>query len=80
MNVNGEAIYGTRMYTTFNEGEKIRFTQSKDGKTKFIFLFDFPKEKVNISKMPFAKNTKVELLGSKQKIKWNQKIIRFYAT
>lgn len=71
MNVNGEAIYGTRMYTTFSEGEKIRFTQSKDGKTKFIFLFDFPKDKVSISKMPFSKNAKVEMLGSKQKVKWN---------
>src|SRR4029079_10730137 len=42
MNVNGEAIYGTRMYTVFKEGEKIRFTQSKDGKTRYVFLFDFP--------------------------------------
>lgn len=71
MNVNGGAIYGTRMYSTFSEGEKIRFTQSKDGKTKFIFLFDFPKDKVTITKMPFSKNTKVEMLGSQQKIKWN---------
>ena len=70
MKVNGEAIYGTRKFATFNEGDNIRFTQSKDGKTRYIFLFEYPEGKVVITKMPFAKNTKVQLLGSAQKIGW----------
>jgi alpha-L-fucosidase len=73
MKINGEAIYGTRMYTVFNEGERIRFTQTKDGKIKYIFLFDFPKTKIEISKMVFAKDTRLEILGSKSKIEWKQK-------
>lgn len=28
MKTNGEAIYGTRMYKVFAEGETVRFTQS----------------------------------------------------
>jgi alpha-L-fucosidase len=70
MKINGEAIYGTRIFSSFNEGDNIRFTQSKDGKTRYIFLFEYPDEKVVISKIPFTINTKVQLLGSAQKIGW----------
>ncbi|MBI1782302.1 MAG: alpha-L-fucosidase [Sphingobacteriales bacterium] len=70
MKINSNAIYNTRMFTVFGEGDNIRFTQSKDGKTKFIFLFNFPQNKVTITKMPFAKKATVQMLGSSAKIKW----------
>jgi alpha-L-fucosidase len=73
INTNGEAIYSTRMFNVFGEGENIRFTQTKDGDTKYIFFFDFPKEKQFLTKMPFSKNTKLELLGSKSKLSWKKK-------
>ncbi|MFN0214380.1 MAG: alpha-L-fucosidase [Saprospiraceae bacterium] len=68
--INGEAIYGTRIYGSFGEGERIRFTQSKDGKTKYVFLFDAPEDKVLLTKMPFAKNTKVSLYGRTGLLPW----------
>lgn len=71
MKVNQEAIYSTRAYESFGEGDKMRFTQSKNGKTKFIYLFEFPSNgEVVINKMLFNKGDKVELLGSQKKIKW----------
>jgi alpha-L-fucosidase len=70
MKTNGEAIYGTRKFDTFNEGEQIRFTQSKDGKTRFIFLFEYPTEKLLITKMPFPPNSKLQMLGSNNKVVW----------
>ncbi|MGB3008615.1 MAG: alpha-L-fucosidase [Chitinophagaceae bacterium] len=70
MKINGEAIYNTRMFSTFGEGEKIRYTQSKDAKTQFIFLFDFPDNKLNLKKISFPKSTKVQMLGSKSVLKW----------
>ncbi|TDE50094.1 alpha-L-fucosidase [Flavobacterium sp. GT3P67] len=70
---NGEAIYGSRMFTVFGEGEKIRYTQTKNGDTKYIFLFDFPKEKQLLTKISFSKNTKLQLLGSKSNLSWKQK-------
>jgi alpha-L-fucosidase len=70
MKVNSAAIYNTRMFTVFGEGDNIRFTQTKDGKTKYIFLFNYPSGKTLITKMPFAKNTVVQMLGSPAKIKW----------
>ena len=72
MKVNSEAIYGTRMYKVFGEGDKIRFTQTKDGKTQYIFLFDFPEDKVKLANISFAKNVKLQLLGSKKKIDWKK--------
>ena len=69
---NGEAIYATRMYKVFGEGEKIRFTQSKDGKTKYIFLLDFPDKKIVSKNLILSKENKLQMIGSKQKLSWKQ--------
>ncbi|MGZ3923772.1 MAG: alpha-L-fucosidase [Flavisolibacter sp.] len=70
MKINSEAIYGSRMYTVFGEGDNIRFTQSKDGKTQYIFLYSIPKDKLILSKMQVPKNTNIQMLGSSKKLKW----------
>lgn len=69
---NGEAIYGTRMYKTFNDGDNIRYTQTKDGKTKFIFLMQFPDNKITLKNIRLSKNSRLQILGSNNKLKWNQ--------
>ena len=73
MKTNGEAIYSTRTYDTFKEGDGIRFTKSKDGKTKYIFLFDFPDKAITLTKVSAGKTSRIQLLGSSAKIKWAQK-------
>ncbi len=70
MKVNGQAIYGTRMYSVFKDGDDVRFTQSKDGKTWYVFLFGFPKDKVVLTKMKFEKGTRLSVLGSEASLKW----------
>jgi alpha-L-fucosidase len=72
MKINGEGIYGTRMYTVFGENDHIHFTQSKDKKTQFIFVSGFPENKLLVTKMPFEKNTKVQLLGTNKKLNWKK--------
>jgi alpha-L-fucosidase len=72
MHLNGESIYGTKMYTVFGEGNTIRFTQTKDEKIQYIFLIEPTSGKQLISKMVFKKNAKLSLLGSGQKIKWTR--------
>ncbi|MGN6342418.1 MAG: alpha-L-fucosidase [Ginsengibacter sp.] len=69
---NGEAIYGTRMYKVFGEGDNIRFTQTKDGKTKFIFLFDFPDKTISLKEMQLDKKSRLQMIGSKKKLSWKQ--------
>lgn len=70
MKMNSEAIYSTGMYKVFGEGENIRFTQSKDGKTIYVFLLEIPDEKLLLQKLNPSKNAKITMLGSKQRLKW----------
>jgi alpha-L-fucosidase len=69
MKVNGEAIYGTRMHTVFGEGDGVRYTSSKDGKTKYIFLFDAAAGNISLEKIQLPKTAKLTLLGTKSKLK-----------
>ena len=72
MKINSEAVYGTRMGAVTEEGDAIRFTQSKDGKTKFIYLFNYPEDKIVLTKISFNKQATVQMLGAKGKLKWKQ--------
>lgn len=70
--INGEAIYGSRVFSTFAEGEDIHYTQSKDKKTQFVFLSSFPEKSLVLTKIPFEKNTKVQMLGASKKLSWKK--------
>jgi len=70
MQVNGEAIYGTRTHTSFNDGENVRYTRSKDGKTLYVCLFNFPKEDLVLTKTTLTKDAKIIMLGSGKNLKW----------
>jgi alpha-L-fucosidase len=60
------------MYKVFGEGDKIRFTQTKDGKTKFIFLFDFPAKAITLKEIELNKKNKLQMIGSNKKLSWKQ--------
>ncbi|HRD44148.1 MAG TPA: alpha-L-fucosidase C-terminal domain-containing protein, partial [Ferruginibacter sp.] len=69
MKINSEAIYNSRKYTSFSDGDTIRYTQSKDGKTLYVFLFNNPGSVVALTKTVYQKNMKATLLGSKARLK-----------
>jgi len=69
MNINGEAIYGTRMFEVFGEENGVRYTRSKDNKTIYIFFPDKPEGKIRLDHVDFARGMKAELLGSNKKAK-----------
>lgn len=73
MKINSEGIYSTRMFSSFKEGDGIRYTQSKDGEMKYIFLFDYPDDKILLTKINLTKGAKIKLLGSSSTVKWQQK-------
>jgi alpha-L-fucosidase len=70
MKVNGEAIYGSRMASSFAQGDSIRFTRSKDGKTLYVFFFEFPQDQTLINKIPVDKKSRITMLGSSKPLKW----------
>jgi alpha-L-fucosidase len=72
INVNGEAIYGTRQYTVFGEGDNIRYTQSKDGKIKYIFILNTSGEQVTLANEMFDQSTKLQWLGKTGNVDWKK--------
>ncbi len=69
---NGEAIYGSEMYKVFGEGDNVRYTQSKDGKTVYIFMLEFPETAVMLQKASFPMGTKLSALDGSQTINWKR--------
>lgn len=69
MQINSEAIYETRRFDTFAQGEKIRFTQSKDGKTVYVFFFDFPYSNILLNNFGNRNFKEIKMLGSSKKLR-----------
>jgi len=73
LEVNGEAIYGTRPWE-YPEGKtidniKVRYTQKKDA--LYVFLLDKPQgDQVTIQSLSIEKNSEIQLLGQKKALDW----------
>lgn len=75
LEVNGEAIYGTRPWvraeTKTKDNIKVRFTQKND--LLYLFLLDTPKDKyVTIENLKINPKSTIKLLGWKNNITWKQ--------
>jgi alpha-L-fucosidase len=70
LKVNGEAIYATNARTDYKEGENIRFTVSKDGKTTYAIITSLPADrKVTLNTVSLTGKSKLTLLGGKGRLK-----------
>ncbi|MEF8787885.1 MAG: alpha-L-fucosidase, partial [Planctomycetota bacterium] len=78
MEVNGEAIYGTRPWETFNEGEDIRFTRSKDGETIYVICLSWPGDRLEVQSLASGSELcprdieKVSMLGTDGELEWSR--------
>ena len=74
LKINGEAIYASRpWYRTDQDDGKIRFTQSKDGKTAYAICTDFPKGELVLKPFYLGKNAKITMLGAEDvELEWKQ--------
>jgi alpha-L-fucosidase len=75
MQVNGDAIYGTRAVAPYKDG-KVCFTRKKDGSIYAIYLLD-QNEKlpatISFKGITPAKGARVSLLGANGKLTWTKK-------
>jgi alpha-L-fucosidase len=73
LKVNGEAIYATRPRegTLWSEGDKVRYTRSKDGRFVYTILTEWPGSQVTLTTARPKDGSKVTLLGAKQDLKWD---------
>ena len=68
MEVNQEAIYGTRMFDVFGEENGIRYTRTKDKKTVYVFFPTPDHKSVTLDQFTFQPGMKAEVLGTGAKI------------
>ncbi len=70
LKVNGEAIYGSRYWTTHEDGD-FRFTRK--GKALYAIALEWPEEEtVTLTALAGTKVTGVEMLGLRETVKWTQ--------
>lgn len=72
IDVNGEAIYGTKPWLVADEGENLRFTQSKDETTVYAICNNFAKDTIRIESVFLGEGSKVTILGTEQELAWTQ--------
>jgi len=72
MQVNGDAIYGTRAVAPYKDG-KVCFTRKKDGSIYAIYLLDQDEKlpaKISFKGITPAKGARLSMLGAKEKLSW----------
>jgi alpha-L-fucosidase len=72
MSINGEGIYSTRPYSTFGEGENLRFTQTKDSRYLYVFALEWPGEVLSVRSVAGMPVGEVVMLGSDNPVEWSE--------
>jgi alpha-L-fucosidase len=72
MRVNGEAIYATRPWKIFKDGENIRFTQSKDKKYLYAIALKWPGETMTLRSVRALEGSEIVMLGARHNLRWHQ--------
>lgn len=71
LEVNGEGIYATRPWKVNEEGA-FYYTQSKDGKYVYVHSMEWPEKEVTVPHLSPQKGAKISMLGSEEKIRWEE--------
>lgn len=69
LRVNGEAIYGTRYWDTYRDGD-VRFTRKGD--TLYAIALEWPEENLRLTSLAGKAVAKVDMLGLGEPVKWRQ--------
>jgi alpha-L-fucosidase len=72
LNTNGAAIYATRTWTHFKQGDDIRFTKSKDGKYVYAIALKWPGKSLVLQSVHAEKGSTITMLGSPDPLSWHQ--------
>jgi len=70
LEVNGEAIYGTRPWTYWKEGDDVRFTRTKDNRFVYAISLKWPGDALTLRSLRAKEGSAVTLLGFKEPLKW----------
>jgi alpha-L-fucosidase len=70
LKVNGEAIYATRPFDPWHEGDEIFFTRSKDHRCVYALVTKWPGHTLRLASLKPQAGMKVTLLGSAAPLQW----------
>ncbi len=73
LRVNGEAIYATRMWDHWKEGESVRFTRTKDNKYVYAVCMEWPGDRFRSRVLRPREGSKVRMLGVEEDLEWSVK-------
>jgi alpha-L-fucosidase len=76
LTVNGEAIYRTRAFRYYKEGEGIRYTMSKDSSTIYPVLLEWPGEQVVLESVLPDEEAGIRMLGLDEPLRWKINVNR----
>ena len=72
LDINKQAIYGTKSLTNYKEGDNIRFTQSTDGKITYAIFDKHSGDEIKISSIHPKAGSKIYLLGIDKPLTWTK--------
>jgi len=72
LNVNGEAIYKTRMHDVYGEGDHVRYTRSADGRFVYVFVMDSVLSDVTLEKLTLADSATPVIVGTQEAVAWKK--------
>lgn len=72
MDVNEEAIYGSRLWATYHEGKSIRYTQTQDDAYVYAISLGWPGETLDLSAVVPEAGSAIRLLGHEASIPWEK--------
>ncbi|HMB89509.1 MAG TPA: alpha-L-fucosidase [Rhodothermales bacterium] len=70
MRVHGEALYGSRSVAAYQEGENIRYTQSKDEEVIYAISLTWPGEHLLLHQVKPTPGKPIKLLGFDAPLDW----------
>lgn len=73
LKVNGEAIYATRAWKQFHEGDCIHYTRSKDGKTVYLIHTGWPGQQVESAALHEESIVSISMIGVEKEVTWEKR-------
>lgn len=70
--VNKEAIYATNGRANYKEGDHIKFTQSKDGKSTYALFNKYDNNELSLTSVQPKPGSKVYMLGVSKPLSWTK--------
>ena len=70
LEINGEAIYATRMWKNWKENDNLRFTKSKDGKYIYAICLEWEEAHLKSKFLQPKEKSKVYMLGVEENLEW----------